>query len=1001
MGKASPLRRKTPGAGCRTRRWPLLLVLLCAGLLHSQSPAVDAIRPWLGHTIAAIEFASTGATARLQQHLPVLPLTAGQPLQREQVREAMHILYATGLFQQIRLEAAAATGTGVRLTFVCTPEYFNGGISIAGRPHNAPSEQQLANAAGLILGEPYTKAAAGQGATRIERLMQDAGYYQAKAIVEEQPEAATQQMNLLYRLQPAIAARVGELKLTGDAGLEPRRLAAITGLHGGATAGSSLTARAVQRLRRYYQAQKRLEAQITVRRQYQPQSNRLDFLLTIERGPVIDLRVEGMRLSGSRLRHLVPVFEENAVDEDLLNEGVRNLRDHLQTEGYFDATVKVVQKPSADGSRLDIVYHVERGEQSKLLRIELEGNHYLHEQELRPLLAIQPKGILFPHGRFSQSLLAQDVESLRSLYQNNGFAQATVASHVEEKPEGLTVHLAINEGRQTLVHSLAIEGSQSFAGAQLRDSLLSLTGGQPFSPANASADSDALRSFYYNHGFPGVQVETHVTPHEGDPLAADVVYVIREGQRSDVGRVLISGAEHTRPHVIARQMQVQSGDPLSQSAMLSTQSRLYSLGIFNSVDMAVQNPQGVAPVKDVLFRLQEARRLTVNYGFGFEAGSGVDVGQGSGAQSQSGVSPRLSLDVTRLNLGGTDQSIIFKSHYGRFVKRAQFTYEAPHWFELKSWRMSISGLYDDSRDVNTFASQRQESSIQMEDSISRSLKLMLRFSYRRVKVDPDSFPSGFDPTLKIIYSQPVRVGMPGFSVVRDRRDDPLDSTKGSYSTLDVGLADKHFGSETAFGRMVMQQTSYHAFGRNGAFVLARSTRLGVEMPYDNTTVPLPEHLFAGGGNTLRSFSLNQAGPRDLATGGPLGGDAMIVNNLELRLPPAPLPFFQEHIGFVFFHDMGNVFATSNEMFHSLARWRQKDPSACRDLSAAGTCNFNFISHAVGTGVRYKTPIGPVRFDLGYNLNPATFPVKEASGNTAPHVETMRRFNFFFSIGQTF
>jgi outer membrane protein insertion porin family len=127
---------------------------------------------------------------------------------------------------------------------------------------------------------------------------------------------------------------------------------------------------------------------------------------------------------------------------------------------------------------------------------------------------------------------------------------------------------------------------------------------------------------------------------------------------------------------------------------------------------------------------------------------------------------------------------------------------------------------------------------------------------------------------------------------------------------------------------------------------------------------------------------------------------MFVNNVEMRFPPVLLPFVQDNLSFVVFHDMGNVFESGQEMIHSLLRWAQPDRTSCESLDPSAQCSFNYLSHAVGAGVRYRTPIGPVRVDFGYNLNPPTFPVRQDAVR-GPHIETLRRFNFFFSIGQTF
>ena len=243
----------------------------------------------------------------------------------------------------------------------------------------------------------------------------------------------------------------------------------------------------------------------------------------------------------------------------------------------------------------------------------------------------------------------------------------------------------------------------------------------------------------------------------------------------------------------------------------------------------------------------------------------------------------------------------------------------------------------------------------------------------------------------------------------------------------------YFGSEADFSRALVKNSTYYSFGRNrrGRFVFARSTSVGVENPFGGTLVldpsetaptgssliPLPERFYSGGGNSHRGFGLNQAGPRDPLTGFPVGGSAVFLNNLELRLPYVPMPYLHDNIGFAIFHDMGNVFARPQEMLRSLGRWHQPDPAICFQVPTSpeqlSQCNYNYVSHAVGLGVRYQTPIGPLRFDLGYNLNPPAFPsytniTTSTTGVGGVTVTTgifnpqrAGHFNFSFNIGQSF
>jgi outer membrane protein assembly factor BamA len=274
-----------------------------------------------------------------------------------------------------------------------------------------------------------------------------------------------------------------------------------------------------------------------------------------------------------------------------------------------------------------------------------------------------------------------------------------------------------------------------------------------------------------------------------------------------------------------------------------------------------------------------------------------------------------------------------------------------------------------------------------------------------------------------LASQTARVGGPGWVYLRDKRDSPIEPTKGNNTSFDVSWQSRFFASEADFARLLIQNATYHAIGKKG-MVFARSTRIGVEQTFHQTvlpdanpihplnpgdvTIPLPERLFAGGASSHRGFAINQAGPRDFGSGQPLGGSALFLNSLELRLPPVNWPYVGDNLSFVIFNDIGNVFDTPRHLFEGLGRLHQTGVADCKSLTALpnAKCDFNYLAAAVGTGVHYKTPIGPVRIDLGYNLNPSTFPVRNATGpgtppTIAPHIENLRRLNIFFSIGQTF
>ena len=935
-----------------------------------------------------------------------LPQKANQPLDRKKIRASVEKLFASRRFNDIQVQAEKDQRGEVTLIFIADENFFVNGIFVDGVPQHAPTATQLINATKLDLGELFTDAKLEAAKQSMNRLMADNGYFHSAVTSTDKRNPKTQQIDIFFHVVHGPLAKVGQVSFRGDSGFDPSELPSITKLKTGQSVSAAHVRRALERLRKRYQRRDRLEAQVAlVHREYHPDTNTLDYVFGIDRGPKINVAVEGAHIRHGLIKRYVPIYEENAVDEDLLNEGRRNLRDYLQTEGYFDANVDYTQRQIGPDERT-VFFQINRGDRHKLVAVDIQGNNYFDRETLLERLQLQPANYLQRHGRYSQSMLARDAQSLQALYQANGFQQATVTASSEDNYLGehgrMRALFTIHEGPQTLVDKLTFTGNSTLQEQELRG-LTSITEGQPYSEANVASDRDAILTDYLNRGFPDARFEASTTQVSSDPPRVDVTYKVNEGERIFVNRVLISGLDHTREYVVTRELQVHDGQPLSQREMLETQRRLYDLGIFNRVNIAVQNPDGDLSYKNVLLNVEEAKRYTFNYGLGFEVATGTGLGSNL-PQGSTGFSPRVSFDVTRLNFRGRNQTLAFKSRFGRLQQRALISFDAPRWFGRENLRFSFTTFYDLTKDVNTFTAERLEGSPQVEQIWSRATTLAYRFTYRRVKVDPNSLH--IDPNLIPLLSRPVRVGIPSFTWIHDERDDALESHRGSFSTLDLGVSDSIFGSEANFGRFLAGNATYHQVMKK-RYVLARLTRVGIAEPFSGANrnlnfIPLPERFFAGGGNSLRGFGFNQAGPRDLQTGFPVGGEALFMNQIELRTPPLPFPFVGDNLNGVLFHDMGNVFSTTKDMWPGLIKVSQDSRSNCQSLTPGVPCDFNYTSHAVGAGLRYRTPIGPVRVDFGYNLNPPVFPVRVFSDTgKPPHFERLSHFAFIFSIGQTF
>jgi outer membrane protein assembly factor BamA len=439
----------------------------------------------------------------------------------------------------------------------------------------------------------------------------------------------------------------------------------------------------------------------------------------------------------------------------------------------------------------------------------------------------------------------------------------------------------------------------------------------------------------------------------------------------------------------------------------------------------------------------------VTYGFGFEAETGTPqegvinpasailLGLSPSAtysqNGKTGVSPRIALDVSRIDLRGTDNSLTLHSTYGLLEEVANLTFQNPHFFGKPNLTTSVSGGYSNVQNISTFQASTLQGDYRITEKVRRADTIIYNFEFRRVAVNPATLQ--VSANLIPLLSQPVRVGGPGLTWFHDTRDpSPLDAQRGSYTSVQEFFASSKFGSEANFNRADVTNSTYYVFGKH-KYVLARNTRMGFETTFginpnvgsascvtnyqpavpagsaavnlletnpSCNAVPLPERLYAGGATSHRGFGINDAGPRDLQTGYPVGGNAVFVNTTELRLPAPTLPFVGDSLSFVVFHDMGNAFTHISDMFPSFTHYHQPDQSTCANVSNSfGTCNFNYYSHAVGLGARYKTAVGPIRVDFSWNLNPPVYPVIYDFNGAAPYEGQASHFNFFFSIGQAF
>ncbi|HXJ41674.1 MAG TPA: BamA/TamA family outer membrane protein, partial [Bryobacteraceae bacterium] len=911
--------------------------------------------------------------------------------------------------------------SGVALRFVVTPQRFVGGVQLEGKTPDPPSRGELHSFTQLNLGAPFDDADIATSVNSLTHLFQTNGLYRSQVQPNVAQAGDAGEVLITFRVNAGKRSRYEHPVIQGQTLLSDSVILRVTGwrfpiIHRWRLATNARTRGGVQRLLARYQKQERLTARVELGEvEYDEATKGVRPHLTVTPGPKVEVRTLEAKVSKRILKRYLPVYQERSVDPQLLLEGKRNLEDYFQSQGYPDVSVEFRVAPPVKDVEV-ISYVISRGQRHKVVLVRITGNKYFTEDTIRERMFIQARTFNLRHGRYSDAFRRKDEANITELYQSNGFRDVKVAIGADTNYQGnsgdVAVTAAIEEGPQWLVDHVTLAGFSQLQPAAITGSLSSAAG-QPFSEVSLASDRNAILTEYFKQGFAGAVVTARWDPAE-TPNRVNVTYTVNEGNRQYVRDVITSGTHRTRPDLIARHLTLKPGDPLSPVAQTAIQKSLYDLGIFARVETAIENPGGNETHKYVLYNFDEGDRYRLNVGVGavvarFGTPSNTSLSSPGGT---TGFSPEISLGVSLHNFQGRGDTVSFRSLYSSIEKRGSISYLHPRFRDVDGRSLSYTLLYDNTLDVRTFAAIRQEASVQLSQTLSKSLTGLLGFAYRRVSVSRVIIPVLLVPQ----FVQPVRIGILTGSLVQDRRDNRSNPSRGIYNTADIGLADRWFGSQRSFGRLLVRNATYYRLTRT--LILARQTQFGIIAPFSIPkgltaagSIPLPERFFGGGADSLRSFPFNQAGPRDTgaaliaggpsskATGFPLGGNALLFNNVELRFP-----LLGENIQGVLFHDMGNIYSSIRNLSFRVTQ---------RDLQ-----DFNYMVHAAGFGIRYRTPVGPIRVDLAYSINPPAYngfggtPLQllqcnpNADPSTAPGFcqstrQRISHFQFFFSIGQTF
>lgn len=967
------------------RRAGLVTALVLLVALAVPRVARADVADYLGRPVVSVTLRSEGRVVTEARVLSLVETPVGQPLDMHAVRESMTHLFSLGAYADVRVSATLADG-GVLLVYDLVPLHPVEDLVFNGAQGPGIDDGRLRQLLVERFGRSPRSTRAPAMAQLVEEVLRDAGYLRARVTprLDVQPEAT--RTVLLFDVRPGTRARIGEIVVEGDPGGSVTDfLAQLDLAEGDPFVRDVVTAR----IERYLTDRRRrgfYQARLSVQPRLDPEAQTARLLFSVDQGPKVRVVFTGDAVPADRREELVPVSREGSVDEDLLEDSSNRIADYFRAQGYRDAAAPFTRE-TRDGEMV-VTFAVRRGNQYRIGSVDITGNSSVPADALSARLRVragQP---------FSAAALDADLTQIEDVYRRQGFASARAEATIQPQAPApdqhvpVAVRITVAENARTLVRSVAIEGNGSVPSSDLASGL-SLVTGEPFSAARMAFDRDAIELRYANLGYHSASVETRPRV-SADGLQADVVFTVREGPRIFVDRVLIVGNDRTPTETIERELRFRSGDPLGLEAISESQRRLAALGLFRRARIT-QLGRSDETRRDVLVTIEEAPLTTVGYGAGFEVRRRVvrTADDPNVASEQLQFAPRASFEIGRRNLFGTNRSVnLFTSaslhprNSPVFANQASSTvdgggYGFPQYRMLGQFRQPrVLRSTADFRVTGTIEQQirssfnfsRRSVVAELAMRLSRNVSVSGGYQIQRTRVFNQSVEESQQRTIDRLFPK-VRVSSFLASAIRDTRDDPVDPTGGRYFSANGQVAARAIGSEVGFVKSYVTAQSFRTLARTGGVVFAASARLGAAVGFPNAAgsrdLPASERFFAGGDTTVRGFTLDRLGVRRTPAspadtldpaGFALGGNALVLFNGELRAP------IRSGVRVVGFADVGNVFKTVSDV------------------------TFSDLRPALGVGFRYKSPVGPLRFDLGFKV-----PRREGESRTA----------WFITFGEAF
>ena len=634
-----------------------------------------------------------------------------------------------------------------------------------------------------------------------------------------------------------------------------------------------------------------------------------------EKPTIVRIEFQGnKKFDDAKLKEKQAVTTGSIADAVLIQDNANKLKAFYEEEGYWLAgIVPVIKKITPE--EVGLTYQIDEGPKVKIDKIVIEGNKVLSTKQIKKVISTKQWSIfsfITSSGYYKKDQMDLDIEKIRDLYFNNGYIKVTVGEpkiNLTPDKKGMVITVLISEGAQFNVSLVKFSGNKVFSDDVIKGKI-TLVPNKPFSKQQLRRDILSIAELYSESGYAIATVTPDLIPDENNKLV-EVALKIDEGDKYRIGKIEISGNTKTRDKVIRREVRLDEGDTFNSKLLKRSYERINNLNFFETVDI-IPKPQPEEKLVDLDVKVKERPTGFLSIGGGY---SSVDKLIGM-------------VDLTQGNLFGKGQLVKIRAEIGGRTTFYEINFRDP-WFLDKPIAFSAS-LYKMTREYIEYDKEATGLGVAFGKDFSEFLHGDLSYNLEKAKI------TNISEDASIIVKEQEGTNTTSSitpSLVRDTRDNYLDPSKGSRNSIYLTYAG--IGGTNKFVKGEVDSAWYIPVKKT-AFMFRG--RFGYATGIWGEELPLYERFYLGGIYTIRGLGWGEAGPRDPVTGEPIGGTTELIFNSEFIFPIIS----ELRLKGVAFFDAGN----SYEKFE----------------------DFGSLRYTAGAGVRWISPMGPIRVEWGYNLN---------------------------------